>query len=45
MILTEKHKYSEKNLSKHYVVHHKSQKDLCWIELVAATLRDWKRTA
>jgi hypothetical protein len=44
MILTEKLKYSEKNLSSHHVVHHKSQKDLCWIELVAATLRDWKQT-
>ena len=44
MMLTEKHKYSEKNLSQHHVVHHKSQKDLCWIELVAATLRNWQQT-
>jgi hypothetical protein len=41
IIRTEKPKYSEKNLSRHHVVHRKSQKDLCWIELVAATLRDW----
>ena len=44
IIRREKPKYSEKNLSQHHVDHHKSQKGLCWIELVAATLRDWQQT-
>jgi hypothetical protein len=44
MILTEKSKYLVKNRFQHHVVHHKSQKDLCWIEFVAATLRDWQQT-